>query len=184
MSIALAALIIALASLMWNVVSTAYSWKSSKPAIRVEVIPKPANANGKRCLAVNIINTGGSAVGIKEMYVCWWRYLKVRRNHIWQTWLWELRYRFSKAALPVDCNYIMDEPEGPDFPHTIPPYHDATWSFNVTRIREGWRNSRPRPKDIVIRVQLSNGKHIIHKVDAVGLFRLYGPIERRESLPD
>jgi hypothetical protein len=32
---AIAAFIIALASLLWNIASTVYSWKFSKPAIRI-----------------------------------------------------------------------------------------------------------------------------------------------------
>lgn len=183
MSIALVALIIATGSLMWQVVSTVYSWKFSKPAIRVEARPNLDLAHG-RSLAVNIINTGGSAIGIKEMQVCWWSYLKARSNTTWETWLWKLRNRLSKDAPPVSFSRIRCEPEGPDFLHTVPPYHDATWFFNLNPIRERWRNSRTRPKDIVIRVRLSNGKRIDHKVDAVGLFRQFGPIERKDSLAD
>ena len=175
MSIALAALIIALASLLWNVVSTVYSWKFSKPAIRIMT-----NARWTReidWLDVNVVNTGGSAIAIRELNLYWWFAKgKARNNPTRAAWtlriLWKIRrriYRITRkppktGLVPPLSRAINNPEEGPEFPHTIPPYHNQVWSFDDLRLMKLWEGSSIRTKNFLIEVALSNGKRVRHKV--------------------
>jgi hypothetical protein len=172
MSIALAALIIALASLMWNVVSTVYSWKFSKPAIAIETTPRWTNE--KQWVDVNVVNTGGSAVAIKEIMVWWWFAKgKARNNPMRGAWLRRLQRRFSKDDRPKPIARSFNDPDtGPDLPHTIQPYHDETWSFDWSLLRKVWLNSSNPTKSFLIQVRLSNGKKAKHRVE---VSRMFGP---------
>lgn len=177
MAISIAALIIALASLMWNVISTAYSWKFSKPAIKI--ITNARWTREKDWLVVNVVNTGGSAVAIRELQLYWWFAKgKARSNPHRATWLlrtfWKIRrriYRITrkppKAGLVPPLSKSINNPEeGPDFPHTIPPYHNQVWSFDDLRLMKLWEESSIRTKNFLIEVRLSNGKRVTHKTPA------------------
>jgi hypothetical protein len=184
MSIALAALIIALASLMWNVVSTVYSWKFAKPT--VSIAARPHFSEKRMWLDINVVNTGGSAIGVKMIHVIWWFAKGEARRHtyriVWiRRWLLRFRRRFSTDVKPKRLFRSFANPdEGPELPHTITPYHDEAWKFDYDQLRQAWLNSSPRTKKFLVEVWLSNGKRAACKVDASYLF---GKPKENKSLP-
>jgi hypothetical protein len=149
MSIALVALVIALASLMWNVVSTAYSWKLNKPAI--DIFAGPEFEGERDFFAVDVRNTGGSPVGIKEVYVHytyegWWKRRWLPRRKGWLMWVGTGQ---GIGVTLEDC--------------TIQPYHNQKWEFDkyeLLRKRERFPNP---PKQFLVQVRLATGKSVYAK---------------------
>jgi hypothetical protein len=162
MSIALAALIIALASLLWNVVSTAYSWKFSKPAIRIAA--RQGFHRGRYYLTVDVQNRGGSAIAITQLAVIyslgkWWRRFYFPRRKIW-----------LQRKGPWSARIITPTPEeteyGPRLPYTIQAYHSQKWEFDRSRLYKEWLKTPEHTNKLIIEVLLSTGKRAGKKIDA------------------
>lgn len=171
---ALAALIVALAALVWNVISTAYSWRFSRPDIKVSAGPTWENGKGTR-LDINVKNQGGSPVAVESVCVYWWFENRKTYSRFKQGWQWpKLRLRPARTTSPRPLARSSGDPDfGPSFPCTIPAYHSQKWSFNLSSLIIVWWNTARRTgietKDFLIRVDLSNGKSITHTVDASGI---------------
>jgi hypothetical protein len=162
MSIALAALIIALASLMWNVVSTAYSWKFSKPAIRIAEGWR--FGNGENWLYIDLYNTGGSSIAVEEIYV-FWLFRKGGLYRVPGTLRWRRRIYGSSSSLPEEDG-INDPAAGPDLPYTIQPYHAQKWRFDRSELLRSWKNSPMERDKFLVVVTLATGKLVMREIDA------------------
>lgn len=165
MTLALAALIIALASLLWNIISTVYSWKFSKPAIRI--VASPRWTGDEEWLVIDVQNIGGSAIAVKEVDIFWW-FVKgrARNNPMRGARLRKLYRRITRDYKPRPIARSVNDPEiGPSLPHTIQPYNSQEWSFDADRLIELWRKSSKRPKKFLIRVGLATGRTATEKVE-------------------
>lgn len=197
---AVAAFVIALASLLWSVVSTVYSWKFSKPDIKI-VANSRWTREKKDWLDVNVVNTGASAIAIRELKLYWWfANGKARNNPRRSPWLpsifrkmrrgfYRITKKPPKASLVAPlCRAINDPEEGPDFPYTVPPYHNQVWSFEDLRLMKLWQGSPTRADKFLIEATLSNGKRATCKVPAFFLSASnWSKDKKREennSLPD
>jgi hypothetical protein len=170
MSIAVAALIIALASLVWNVVSTAYSWKFNRPAVKI--VPTNLITGRPGWFYIDVQNRGGRAIEVKEVILCWifarwWqRNYSIRRGR-WRVWLRRMPTR-SGSLQGSKTNEF-----GPGMPYTIEPYHAQKWAFDTAPLLRYWRKSRWSSKYCLMEVQLATGKTVRRKVKASYLFRYH-----------
>jgi hypothetical protein len=189
MFIALAALIIALASLIWNIISTAYSWKFSRPDVKIVAGPTWTSGEGCR-LSIDVQNKGGSAIAVEEVHVFWWFARgKARRNPASKPWLRRISKRLSRYATPRPLARGTDIPDlGPDFPCTIQAYHSQEWSFDLKRLIEYWHNTSKRSgkatRNFLILVRLSNGKKVSSKLDVYYLRSFLLAWNQRDTLPE
>lgn len=163
MSIALAALIIALASLVWNIVS----WKSSRPAIRIEPIVNGLGSGS--FLDVDVQNRGGSAIAITSVFVMfesegWWhRHYSIRRGG--------LKRLFRRIHIRSGVGYKSDATEhGPGLPYTLQPYHAQNWTFDVPSLYKSWKRFPVRSSDCLIEIRLATGKTVEKKISPDYLF--------------
>src|SRR6266446_330150 len=115
MSIALAAFVIALCSLMWNVVSTLNSWRLSRPLIKLRIGAVHPMGSGPS-LRVNIMNTAASPVAITSIFI-WARWRKGGRSG--------RGFDYASTWEGAD-NHI----EGPALPFKIDGRHSQNWEFD------------------------------------------------------
>jgi hypothetical protein len=146
MSIALAALIIAVCSLIWNIVSTLRSWRLSKPQIKLNVYTVHP-VEGDPSLRVNVTNTSSSPVAITSIF-------------IWAKWQGGGRSGrgFDYALANQDQ---ADHIEGPPIPFTIDGYHSQNWSFSPESTRLSLIESiRGETREIVVEVKMATGRSV------------------------
>jgi hypothetical protein len=179
MSMALAALIIALASFIWNIISTAYSWKFSKPDVKINANTKWTIGEGSR-LIIDVQNRGGSAIAVETVNVYWW-FVRGYGSRQWMRRLFRKHPRYSKPRALARSTNIPKL--GPSFPSTIQAYHSQDWEFDADELIKDWRNASQwegtGPRDFLIQARLSNGKKVSLKigVSRVGLYAEFPPTE-------
>jgi hypothetical protein len=162
MSIALAALIIALASLMWNVVSTAYSWRFSKPAIKI--VEGWERSQHQNWFVVDVQNRGGSSIAVNEIDVLW-DFERERLSKVPGKLRWARD--FSGAGSGIPKAGVNDPEAGPDFPYTIQPYHAQKWRFGRSDLLRNWKNTPKRPKKFLVVVYLATGEPVTKEISPV-----------------
>jgi hypothetical protein len=179
MSIATYALIIALASLIWNIAATAYSWKFTRPAIRIAAVPSWTRKGS--WLKIDVQNRGGSSIEVKEIIVYWWFKKGWPRKRV----PWRI---ISGAGIrQPSARGVTNTSAGPDFPHTIQPYHAQTWTFDRTELLKSWANSAEHSEKLLIEVRLATGKSVRKKINAESVgdeLMLAQPGEQNESAQD
>lgn len=173
MSIGIAALIIALASLAWNIVSTAYSWKLSKPA--VGIVPTSTSSSKGNWLDIDIQNRGGAPIAVTQViiyteYERWWQRNYSLRRGRWRVWL---QRKASRRGVGPN--------KGPDLPHTVQPYHAQKWSFDETMLAKDWIKSSERPNNFLIEVTLATGKKAVRKYNTFPIKLILSREERARS---
>jgi hypothetical protein len=160
MSIALAALIIALASLLWNVVSTAYSWKFNRPAIRIVAGPQyqgPTNS-----LKIDVQNRGGAAIAVTGVAV-YWEYEKWWERVYFQKEGWLAR-KVSRSGIGATHPGSASREDGTALRYvTIQPYHAQTWTCDRDELIRSWVKSPKPSKKFVVQVSLATGKRVTKK---------------------
>lgn len=167
MSIALAALILAVGSLTWNIVSTLYSWKFSRPDI--EVIAIPRMSRDADYLDVEVRNKGGSAIGVTKVIVYydfegWWQ-RKYLPGRYW------LQLKGSGSGLgPIRGPSGKEDVRLFYTPFTIQAYHSETWRFDRAELLRRWTDYQDHTKKLRIDVWLATGKTVRKRVGAE-----YGP---------
>jgi hypothetical protein len=162
MSVALAALVIAVGSLTWNMVSTLYSWKFSRPDI--EITPIRVLSGKLNYLNVEVRNKGGSPVGVTRVIV----------NYEFERW-WQRKYLPGRKWLrPKASSSGLGPIRGPSgkedadlfCPCTVQAYHSETWQFDRISLLRGWANYPWHTKRLRIDVWLATGKQVRRKIDA------------------
>ena len=149
MSISLIALIIALVSLIWNIISSLHSWRSSIPSIKLHTKGTWPN------IEIDIFNRGGSPVLISGIKV-------IVRYHTNRNVLTG-RYRWWENEVP-ESGGNMNGTSGPSLPVTLGGYHNQKWKLGEALLEEFWDQAlRPPIKSVwipkvEIQVQLGNDK--------------------------
>lgn len=154
MSIALWALIIALFSLIWNVVTAAHSWRADMPSIKLDL----RKASWYQ-MEVNLRNRGGSPVAVSRIELI--VFYKTRHD---QKIGW--RHRTWTIATPNDLLSPVDI-SGPGLPFTILGYHNQEWKIPKDIRNVFWENRASRGVRIInisIRIDLATGKQIRKKL--------------------
>jgi hypothetical protein len=159
MSLALVALIIALASLMWNVVSTVYSWQFSKPVIRVN--SNPHWQGGESWFSIEVQNRGGSPIEVTGVFA----YYAFQRKWVWS----RSRSRIGRLKRSVLGDAISPASRE-SVRYTIQAYHAHEWRIDRYKLFEAWMQAKRRSsefvieKEFVIEVELATGKRVFEKV--------------------
>lgn len=164
MPIALVALVIAVGSLTWNISSTIYSWRFSRPDI--EVMPISGWEHDIDFLDVEVRNKGGSPVGVTRVIVnCyftkWWQRNYRPRRHGW------LRRIVSEGGFgPMSSTGSVKKDR--HFFCTIQAYHSETWRFDKAFILKEWLKFPEHTKKLRIDVWLATGKQVRKTMNAEG----------------
>jgi hypothetical protein len=120
MSIAIAALIISLFALMWNIVSQLNSWRLSKPHIKLNIHAVHFKDRDPS-LRVTVINTGSSPVAITSIF-------------IWAKWRGGGKSGRGFDYISADEGQVSLI-EGPPLQFKIDGYHSQNWVFDPEWLR-------------------------------------------------
>jgi len=153
-----------------------YSWKSNRPDIKI--LTSPMWTPDRKCLVVDVQNTGGSAITIKGVWV-------------YDSW--------KRKFAPGIINKILlqrvyveghaTSAEKDSLPHTIQPYDSETWMFDASHLIGEWAKSQQRPKKFMIEVTPATGRKAMGEIEVSFLSNTFDEIEshpfgRRFRKPD
>lgn len=175
MTVALAALVIALCSLIWNVIAALHSWRTGIPLVRLTLSAEVSdNYEG---LGVNVRNIGGSPIAVTSLAV--WSQYSRRSKKGWQ--------------ITSDESYDKDQEErdgisGPLLPITINGHHSERWKFDMV-MRLNSQVASNFPKRLVAEAELATGRVAKEKLETDGYFdatridEIYDRLGRPQSHP-
>jgi hypothetical protein len=155
-SISFIALVIALSSLVWNIVSSLHSWRTSTPAVKLRLVGFWPNID------LNVLNKGGSQVSIAQAgvvvrYRLYWRNSRGSSRGIWAVYI-------------PDGIGGMAGALGTSLPFTLSGYHSHKFKFSGTQLNGFWDMALKAPAEsakltkVFIMVELGNGKIIRKKL--------------------
>ena len=143
MSLSVIALVIALCSLIWNIISTAYTWAIGKPSVRLTASSKLAEDRTEVLLQIAATNIGGSPVGIRNVSL-WWQF-----------------DRRSRTGVHIDSTPDANVGTyGPALPCTLTANHAQRWQFDVMRYL-GEKYGSEFPRKLLLGVQLETGREVL-----------------------
>lgn len=143
MPVALLALIVALCSLIWNIVSALRSWRISLPLVKIAV--SAINGSDGQEAGIDVQNRGGSPVAITSISI--WTEWNMRKTDV------------EGFGISADVhNKQLPGIAGPRLPFTLNGRHSQDWIFD-----DGWvqrMKKEARTKKILIEVRLATGKSV------------------------
>jgi hypothetical protein len=160
MTLSLIALLTAVASLTWNVLSTIYGWTTSRPNVKVRIEARAGlqedGVNAALWLNINVRNNGGEVVGITTIMI-WTTYLTQRK-------LFRKILR-AKSGFGIESDQLEHWREGisgPVLPYTLAPHHSKTWRFDISS-QELITTEDPW----VVEVTPATGKSVLFKMSTI-----------------
>jgi hypothetical protein len=173
MIVSVIAIVIASTSLLWNIVSTLYSWHIAKPAIKLEKnyqgrsLSTQTGKKNTAWLKIALSNTGRSAISVTSFY-------------IW------LEYNFFGIGIESDGNRddAGDTILGPSLPYTLEPNHSAAWNWDLVYLFSGYGILDTKGTGFLIEITLGNGKKIQSKVAGDEFKRYQDLVDRSYPQPE
>src|SRR5215813_10150675 len=126
MALSVVALVIALCSLIWNIISTIYTWAIGRPHIKLSLGSSETGPPTVIWVEINVANTGGSPISVQSVSVRW-------------------QYN-RRSRVGSQIRSAPDEGSGttgPSLPYTLDAYHAQFWCFDAVRYLGDENRSQP-----------------------------------------
>lgn len=159
MVLSIIAIIIALFSVLWNVVSSIYSWKKAKPLVKVEWFRSALRQDDEKMAPwfnVVIRNIGGAPISVTSIDL--WRKLDGGSGE-------PSARGITLGALEADDKKYS----GPVLSYTISPNHSQRWGHNVGFYTNMF-TSPPTPDSLTLEVTLGTGEKLERQVPITDVF--------------
>jgi hypothetical protein len=142
MSIALAALIIALATLILIVIQNLFPWTFSKFTARIDAAP--CSIDNEDWLIVYVYNKSASPIAVSSVTVYfrferWW----LRKYFPWSRLYW--RGKVSRRGVFPSLSQ-----DGEEFDCTIEAYHTQKWRVDRSHLLKEWADAEGHPKRFLV----------------------------------
>jgi len=157
MAVSILALIIALCSLLWNIISALRSWRMNRP--QIQLATSCINTTYERffgikktdtqSLGVDVQNIGGSSIAITSIYI-WWK--------------WENGGERDGDGIGAESGKKAPGVKGPPLPFVIGSYNSQEWVFGDERTKLIIKNASS-VKKVLIEVRLATGETVEKQLD-------------------
>ena len=154
-AISIAALVVALCSLMWNVTSTWRTWRMNSPLVKMKITV--VYYSDSPSLRIEVQNNGGSSIGISAIYI--WSQLDDNGQG-------DLGFQIRREV--AGKRGRISGVKGPIPPVTVDGHGAQAWVIKPTLVNELLDTSHTA--SILIEVQLANGKNIVQTMTAADIY--------------
>jgi hypothetical protein len=154
-TISVIALVIALCSLLWNVVSTSRTWHMNSPRIKMNV--SAVHYSDSPSLRIEIQNRGGSSIAVMAIYI-WSQWDKDGREGL------AFQIRREVAGKKGRSSGV----DGPTPPVTVEGHNAQSWVIEPALVDQLMETSDTA--SILIEAQLANGQSVKQEMTSLDIY--------------